>query len=212
MDRRSNRTVVVRSPRRCAARFALVAGAALALVRPLAARADDTYPFLVDARRFRLLTSFRVQLDARSPDLGQTSEFITYSAPQMLRVVIPAKKTIVVVIGRYAWGRGPAGRWKRVTLAHGADPLAAVEDTTDIANRLNGRTIAIVGTQTLDGLPMHVYDLSAPPRNGFAGETERIWIGVKDGYPHKIVEHRGETESTAVYSSFNQLLSVSGAQ
>jgi hypothetical protein len=37
---------------------------------------------------------------------------------------------------------------------------------------------------------------------------ERIWIGVDDGYPHRIVQRDGAFVSTGTYSKFNQTFSV----
>ena len=185
---------------------------AAATCAPLAARADDTNAFLADTRRFSSMKSFRLQLDSVSPTAGTTSETLTYVAPDRLRVDMPAKDFVAVVIGRYAWLRGRSGHWKKVEMAPGADPLAAVHDTSVIAERVGGRRVRFVGTQRLDGDAMHVYEIDAPPRKGYSAKTERVWIGASDGYPHRIEQHNGAYASTAIYSSFNRPFSVSVAQ
>jgi outer membrane lipoprotein-sorting protein len=186
-------------------------GACAAVAFPLAARADDSKAFLADTRRFPSLRSFRLQLDTQSPASGETAETLTYMAPDELRVEMPARNFTAVIVGSFVWLRsgGRTAHWKKVPMAPGADPLAAVHDTNAIAERVRGRTITFVGTEPLDGSPMHVYEIDAPPRTGYSAKTERIWIGARDGYPYKIVQRNGKYASTAVYSKFNERFAVS---
>jgi outer membrane lipoprotein-sorting protein len=192
--------------------FAAALAPAVAFAVPTPARADDANAFLADTRRFATMKSFRVELDSTSPTTGTTAETLTFVAPDKLRIEMPARNFVAVVIGQYVWLRGPSHTWKRVQMAPGADPFAAVHDTNAIAERVRGRTIRLLGTQTLDGAPMHVYEIDAPPRPGYSAKTERVWIGALDGYPHKIVQRNGPFASTATYSSFNRLFSISVTQ
>ncbi len=183
--------------------------ALLVACAPLAARADDSGAFLAEAHRFTAMQSFKLEIDAVVPS-GTTKKYLTYVAPDKLRVDEPAKNLAVVVIGKLVWLRTADGEWRKETLAPGADPLAAVHDPSAIVKEMKGKTVKFGGTEKLDGVDTHVYDLAARPKPGYSAITTRIWIGVRDGFPRKIVQHNGPYSSTARYSDLNGALSVSG--
>ena len=178
--------------------------ALLAVAQPV--RADDSKALLADAKRFPSLRSFRMKVDSVDPASGLTSQTLTYVAPDSLRVDVPAKHFTAVIIGSYLWLRNRAGHWKRARMTAETNTLAAVRETSAIAERVSGKTVRFDGTETLGGKRMHVYDIEDPDGGG---ASERIWIGTRDGYPHRIEQRDGAFASTATYSSFNQLFSVS---
>ncbi len=182
--------------------------AALAIAVPRQARADDATSFAADTKRFATLRSFRLQIDSISPDAGISSERLAYVAPDSLRVDMPAKHFTAVIIGQYLWLRGRTGRWHRARMTAETDALAAVRETAEIGRHVSGKAVRLIGDATLHGDPMRVYEIAAPGRDATTGATERIWIGTRDGYPHRIEQRDGAFASTATYSSFNQLISV----
>ena len=188
-----------------------VALAAAAAVVPASARADDAKTFLADTRRFDSLRSFRLDLDAVSPTAGPTSRVLTYVAPDKLRIDVGFPKGVeVVVIGKRVWVRGVDGKWHTEAVRPGSDPLAELHAFSNPARGLQDQVVTFVGTRQLDGVATHEYRLAAKPKPGLIGRTTQIWIGVSDGYPHRVELRAGPYQSTARYSAFNRPLSVSG--
>ncbi len=186
--------------------FAVTFSAALL---PLGARGDDRNAFLTDAHRFTAMHSFKLQIDSVGPATSST-KYLTYVAPNKLRLDEPSRKLAVVVIGKLIWLRTANGKWQNERLAPGADPLGAVHDPSIIVKDIDGKTIKYDGARQFDGVPTHVYDLAAAPRTGRSATTTRIWIGVRDGFPRKIVQRNGPFSSTATYTDLNGALSISG--
>ena len=178
---------------------------ALALVSH-PARADDTKAFVRDVQRGAGLRSFRLHVDAVSPISGIISETLAYVAPDTVRVDVPGKHFSAVIIGSSLWLRGRSGRWRRGRLTDAANALAAVRDTTAIADNARGKHVRFRGTESIHGVAMHVYDLDDPDGNG--SRSERIWIGDRDGFPHRIEQRNGALVSTGTYFDFDRVLSV----
>ncbi|GAC1302290.1 MAG: hypothetical protein NVSMB19_11470 [Vulcanimicrobiaceae bacterium] len=182
---------------------------ALLATAPSAARADDLQAFLNDAHRFTAMHSFRLQIDAVAP-AGSSTKYITYVAPNKLRVDEPAKKRAVVVIGKLVWLRTADGKWLKEELAPEADPLGAVHDPSVFVKEAKGKSVTFAGVQQIGGVATHVYELAAGARPGSQATSTRVWIGVRDGFPRKIVQRTGPYSSTATYSDLNGALSISG--
>jgi hypothetical protein len=154
--------------------------------------------------------SFRMRLIELSPQ-GVTAREMTYVAPDKLRVQIAPSPMVAVLIGTNVWIRAVDGTWKKSTDQLPDDPLAAIHDTFKFATDLQGRNVRFLGTQREDGVATHVYEVDAPKRPGYSSEDARIWIGISDGYPRRIVRHNGPFASTAIYSDWNKPLSVSAS-
>jgi hypothetical protein len=180
---------------------------AVAVVRT-GARADDAERLRNDARNFASLRSFVLQIASDSPAEGPRSETLTYVAPDSLRVDVPSRKFSAVIIGSYLWIRRGSGRWHRAQLTDASNALDAVRATSSLAARIEGKRVRFLGDATLAGKTMRVYEIAGPPRGSLPLAKERIWIGVDDGYPHRIVQRDGAFVSTGTYSKFNQTFSV----
>jgi hypothetical protein len=172
------------------------------------ARADDTQRLLTDAKNFSSLRSFVLQIASDSPAEGPRSETLTYVAPDSLRVDVPSRRFSAVIIGSYLWIRRGPGRWHRAQLTDASNALDAVRATSSLAAGIDGKRVRFLGDATLAGKTMRVYEIAGPPRSSLPLAKERIWIGVDDGYPHRIVQRDGAFVSTGTYSKFNQTFSV----
>jgi hypothetical protein len=189
--------------------FRTIATCALAFAAmSTSARADDAHRLLSDAKNFSSLRSFVLQIASDSPTRGPRSETLTYVAPDFLRVDVPSRKFSAVIIGSYLWVRRAPGRWHRAQLTDASNALDAVRTTSSLATRIGGKRVRFLGDATLAGKTMRVYEIAGPPRRALPPAKERIWIGVDDGYPHRIVQRDGAFVSTGTYSKFNQTFSV----
>jgi len=179
-------------------------GCALALLATSATplRAAATSPALTP------LHSFKLRLTDTTPQ-GSTSRTITYVAPDKLRVEIVGQPTVVVAIAKNVWLRGENGQWQKAEYAPGVDPLTDVRDTFNLAQQLSGPGVHYKGIAHMDGGAVKIYDIDPPAKHGYEGRTTRFWIGANDGYPHRIEQRKGAYVFTAVYSAWNQPLSVS---
>jgi hypothetical protein len=155
------------------------------------------------------LRSFKVRLTDTTPQ-GSTSRDVTYVAPDKLRLEIVGTPLVVVAIAHNVWLRGQNHQWQKAQYAPGVDPLSEVRATFDIARQMNGPGVHLEGVSRLNGRAVKVYDIDPPAKRGYEGRITRFWIGVSDGYPHKIEQRKGPYVFTAVYSAWNQPLSVSG--
>jgi outer membrane lipoprotein-sorting protein len=181
----------------------LACAAAISFAAPImAADASSNAPVLTP------LHSFRMHLVDATPQ-GTLRREITFVAPDKLRVEIPESSMVVVAIAKNVWLRQPNGSWQKAEYAPGVDPLADVRVTMNIAQQLNGPQVHYRGLATLGGAPVKVYDITLTPHPGIAPPATRVWIGARDGYPHQIQQRNGPLVFTAVYSAWNQPLSVS---
>jgi len=186
-----------------------IVSCALALVAvQTSARADDVQRLLNDAKNFASLRSFELHIKSHSPADGPRSETLTYVAPDSLRVDVPSRKFSAIIIGKYLWIRRGRERWHRAQLTDASNALDAVRETSSLAARIDGKHVRFLGDATLAGKTMRVYEIAGPPRRSLGPAKERIWIGVDDGFPHRIVQRDGAFVSTGTYSKFNQTLSV----
>jgi outer membrane lipoprotein-sorting protein len=135
-----------------------------------------------------------------------------YVAPDRLRIdaVSEGMRATRVVIGKLTWVKFGEGKWQKVDLPANVDPFANIRDANTLAKNIRNYVVRFVGTQSLDGKSMHVYDYAAQPKKGFSAKQSRIWIGIDDGFPHRIVQQNGPLKATLTYSRFNAPLSVSG--
>jgi hypothetical protein len=179
-------------------------GWALALMAAATPVAANTSPPALEG-----LHSFKVRLTDTTPQ-GSTSRDVTYVAPDKLRVEIVGSPMVVVAIAHNVWLRGQNGQWQKAQYAPGVDPLTEVRATFDIARQMKGPGVHLEGIARLNGRAVKVYDIDPPAKRGYEGRTTRFWIGADDGYPHRIEQRKGPYVFTAVYSAWNQPLSVSG--
>jgi len=190
-------------------RFFFASVMALIIALGSLARADDMNAFLRESQRFTAMRSFKLQINTTTPH-GSSSKYLTYVAPNKLRIDVPTEKLAVVVIGTLVWVRGSDGKWSKQKLAPGSDPLGAVHDTSVIAKQVKGATVTFVRNEQLGTVPTHVYKLQPPQKRGYRAKTTQIWIGTTDGFPRKIVQQNGPFSSTATYTDLNGALSISG--
>ncbi len=184
--------------------FCAIAVAAM----PTSARAGDAERLRNDAKNFSSLRSFELRIASDSPTEGPRSETLTYVAPDSLRVDVPSRKFSALIIGSYLWVRRGTAHWQRAQLTDASNALEAVRATSELAARIDGKRVRFLGDATLAGKTMRVYEIAGPPRGSLPLAKERIWIGVDDGYPHRIVQRDGAFVSTGTYSKFNQTFSV----
>jgi hypothetical protein len=77
------------------------------------------------------------------------------------------------------------------------DSLISFADDDRIADR---------GVASFGGVAMHAYEIRTPANGSFLQRT--VWVGEKDGLPHRVERGGGTTLLTATYSEFNQQFAI----
>lgn len=63
--------------------------------------------------------------------------------------------------------------------------------------------IKILGPDTVEGVPTIAYQITSPAQSGTPTATTKVWIGVADGFPHKIESGTSTGTATIIFSDFN---------
>lgn len=140
--------------------------------------------------------------------LGRSVKDIIYVAPDKVRVALGDTGLVVVVIANNVWLRGVDGKWIKAKRSS-QDLLAAVRDTTAFADDLSDKSVRLLGSPHLDGVPTRLYQIDVLRKAGYSVKTTRVWVGTADGYAHRIEERNGPYLATTTYSDYNAPLSVS---
>ncbi|HKQ04047.1 MAG TPA: hypothetical protein VJ464_02865, partial [Blastocatellia bacterium] len=139
---------------------------------------------LAKSMRAQLSTkSFRARISSSNPNMpGET--VVEYVAPDRLRMTNPVSEMIAV--GADTYTRQAGGQWQKAPI--NANEMAAKFRDPKLIDELEKNyNVALVGPDTLDGVPMMVYEYTpkSPTPQTPAGKT-KVWIGTDDSLPRKI--------------------------
>ena len=160
---------------------------------------------LAKSMRAQLATkSFRARISSSTQNVP--GEFVVeYVAPDRLHMTNPTSELIAV--GSETYTRQSGGPWQKAPM--NANEMAAKFRDPKLIDELEKNyNVALIGPDTLDGLPMMVYEYSpkSPSPQTPAGKT-KVWIGADDSLPRKIeveTEVGGQKSMTKIlYSDYN---------
>ena len=128
---------------------------------------------------------------ARSDRPGQeTSTIIEFVAPDRLHVT--SDEDEIIIVGANAWDRKPGGEWQKFPMDV-SQLMASIRDPEAIQAIRQNAEVKLVGPDTLDGMPMTVYEYTIRNiRDPGTTEHSKTWIAVADSLPR-----RKETEINA---------------
>jgi hypothetical protein len=136
------------------------------------------------------LSSYHVSVDD-----GTGPVEIDYAPPQRIRVTAPGSIAIIVdgssylKVGNNDWV--PSG----VNTTLGVLLITLAEDLLITAK--DADTVTDRGTVLLAGTVLRMYEISTPINGSFLRRT--VWVGEKDGLPHRVERSGGITTLTADY-------------
>jgi hypothetical protein len=142
----------------------------------------------LDAKSYR---SKIVTISSNGSDRNMTADFV---APDRMRMTMemnmPGRGTVkreTVYIGKDSYFRSGDAQWQKSPMAMG-DLVSQFRDPKLIDEIAEKAEVKYVGTDTLDGAPMLVYqytikDLLGPGKDG----VSKLWIGATDSLQHQLV-------------------------
>lgn len=155
--------------------------------------------------------SFRARMTNNSSQ-GNYTATLEYASPDRFRIVSPQGE--IIAVGGDSYMKA-GGRWMKAPMNMGQiinqfrDPKAVEEmrRTTDIR---------YVGTETLDGQPMYVYEYALDKAGTGAKGRAKTWISPSDMLPRK-TEVDGEADgikshTTLTYSDYNSDIKIEPPQ
>ena len=164
--------------------------------------ARSAYQSLFARSSYRLHT---VSLDRIGANTAFTTYTTDYAAPDRHEFKgegNSAKNSDIILIGQDTWVRQGDRPWKKTSFKFSAlkDDLKAWLDKINDKNS----EVKLIGTESLDGTPTNVYQISYNVKDEEAEMTNKgtgkVWTGTTDGLPHK-AEVEGQTEKSKSYKS-----------
>jgi len=163
-----------------------------------------------------LAQSMRAQLEAKSyrvrissfSSTVQGETLVEYVAPDRIHMTNPISEMIGV--GSETYARQGQGPWQKAPFNAG-EIAATFRDPKLIEDLTTNYDIKFVGTDTLDGAPMMVYEYApkATSPASRSGKT-KVWISTEDSLPRK-VETQGVNNTsvtTIIYSDYNSDIKI----
>ncbi|MEN3332797.1 MAG: hypothetical protein V7641_2162 [Blastocatellia bacterium] len=148
--------------------------------------------------------SFRARLDSTF-DGQEMARTIEYVAPDRFRMAGERDET--VIIGSNAWTRQNGGAWQKLPI-DASQMIASVRDPKMIDEIRKSAEVKLIGPDTLDGLPMMVYQYTL--RNAMGTDMTsraKAWISAADSLPRRMeteTEIKGTTsKATITYFDYN---------
>lgn len=153
--------------------------------------------------------SFRARISSSSQTIpGET--VVEFVAPDRLHLTNPISELIAV--GSETYTRQGNGPWQKAPIS--ANEMAAKFRDPKLIDELDKNyNVTLVGPDTLDGVPMMVYEYMPknPSPQTPAGKT-KVWIGADDSLPRKIEvesEVGGQKSTTTImYSDYNSDIKI----
>lgn len=151
----------------------------------------------LDARSFRA----RVEQSASNGMTG--TMLVEYVSPDRYHVVREAKagekdsRLEYVIVGKDTYAKTGGNPWTKLPVDMGA-MISSFRDPKVIEELNKGAEVKFVGPDTLDGMPMLVYEYTLGKVGGLAVKgVTKTWVGVADGMPRKS-ESDAELQGTKV--------------
>jgi hypothetical protein len=149
-------------------------------------------------RKFLDQKSFRSKMEGKNSDGFGINGEMSFVAPDRYQIKMnmdhPQQKiaTEVVLIGKESYMKMDNGGWQKVPADIGQF-VRQVRDEQMVEWMKNSADIKSVGTETIDGVQMNIYQypVHTQQMKGLKG-TAKTWFSTPDGLPHK-TESEGET-------------------
>jgi hypothetical protein len=120
----------------------------------------------------------------------------------------------LIIVGTEVYRKLPGGSWQ-------ASPtglaITSLTDPKKLEEYIKSAQVAPVGTETLDGSPVRVYQAAAPrspARKSVHDDPDpflmKIWVGISDGLPRRLegTVLGTQTKTSVVYYDYNAKLAV----
>lgn len=148
--------------------------------------------------------SFRARMDADT-DGQERARILEYVAPDHFHIT--GEDDEMIVIGSNAWTRRGGGAWQKLPIDTG-QIIASVRDPKMIEQIRKSAEVKLVGPDTLDGMPMTVYQYTLHNAMGTDMTSHsKTWIANADSLPRRIeteAEINGKTaKATITYFDYN---------
>ena len=148
--------------------------------------------------------SFRVRMESTYDGKNSTQTF-EYVSPDRIRLVGDMGEMIVA--GSNTYRKLPTGQWQKIPMDTN-QAFSSFRDPKIIDELRNSTDVKFIGTDTVDGAPMKVYQYTAT--NAFGTNittTSKAWIAASDNLPRKI-ETEGQingkpSKSLLTYYDYN---------
>ena len=150
-------------------------------------------PASTDANPIDVMTaSMKAQLDAKSyrarleslADGKNMTMTIEYVAPDRFHMTAPMNETIIV--GSDTFVKLPTGQWQKVPI-NANEMISSFRDPKMIEELRNSTDVKFLGTDSLDGVPVKIYQYTV--KNAFGTNmtsTSKAWIATNDNLPRRM--------------------------
>ena len=155
--------------------------------------------------------SFRASMTNTSSQ-GNYTATVEYASPDRYRIVSPQSEMIAV--GSDAYMKA-GGRWMKAPLNVG-QIINQFRDPKAVEEMRRKTDIKYIGTETLDGQAMYVYEYTLDEAGTGAKGRAKTWISTADMLPRK-TEVDGEaggikSHTTIIYSDYNSDIKIEPPQ
>ncbi len=150
-------------------------------------------PASTDANPIDAMTaSIKAQLDAKSfrarmESLSDGNNFTTtveYVAPDRFRMTTPMNETIIV--GSDTYVKNPNSQWQKLPI-NANQMISSFRDPKIVEELRNNTSVKFLGTDSLDGMPVKIYQYTVKNAFGTNMEsTSKAWISASDSLPRKM--------------------------
>ncbi len=153
--------------------------------------------------------SYRARMES-SYDGKTTAQTVEYVAPDRFRIVGPMNETIAV--GSNTYMKLPTGKWQKVPMDINQF-VSAFRDPKIIDEMRKDADVKFIGDDTVDGMPMKVYQYTVKnPLGSNMTTTSKTWIAASDKLPRKMEvesEIEGKPSKTLItYSDYNSDIKI----
>ena len=178
----------------CCLLLAVAACKSLTKVAPMTASADPRADVTKAMRASVAAKSYRSKMVTTSSSGSNHTMTAEIVAPDRMRMTAEmdmpgrgTRKNETIIIGKETYVKAGDAPWQKNPLGMG-DLLAQFRDPKAIDAIAEKAEVKYLGTDTLNGAPMLVYqytmkDLLGPGKDG----VSKIWIGATDGLQHQLV-------------------------
>jgi hypothetical protein len=178
----------------CCLLLAVAACSSLSKIAPMAASADPRADVTKAMRASLAAKSYRSRIVTSSSSGSNQTTTAEIVAPDRMHMTMEmdragrgSVKSERIIIGKEAYVRRGDAPWQKDPMAMG-DLLSQFRDPKLIDAIAEKAEVKYLGTDTLDGAPMLVYqytikDLLGPGKDG----VSKIWIGATDRLQHQLV-------------------------
>ena len=162
--------------------------------------------------------SYRARMNLSASNGTTTAMLVEYVSPDRYHVVRDAgagdqaSKLEYIIVGKDTYMKTGDGPWTKFPVDMGG-MISSFKDPKTIEELNKGAEIKFVGPDTLDGMPMLVYQHTLDNAGGLVGKVvTKTWVAVADGLPRKSEsdgEYQGiKTKTVSTISDYNSDIKI----